>query len=314
MENQLEDHLSMFQKVQGTLSRHASETALIPVVSAYKSEFDRKVDTILLLASKADTDITGITVDKQVKRMALKEKILKISTALVAFGAVNNDYSLLEKCDETVSSMDAMRDNDFYTYSHLILNEAMSKLELLNYYGVEQNDLIQAQAAAQNYLNAIQNPRIEINERSMALEELRETVKETSLFLKEKLDKVMGVFQSINVGLYFTYMGARSIDQSGSFNAPDYSGLSIPNGFTKVAEIPYLTSRSFNFKNTGTVSLQFTLTKTADILEGNTITVIPGSAVTRSTGNLNPDGMATKIYVKNEDREISGEYKIWIYE
>jgi len=74
-----------------------------------------KVNAILALASKADTDITGYTVDKQMKRSDLKSKVLKLSGGIVAHTALTDDFKTNEKCDATPSQIDYMRDNDFDT-------------------------------------------------------------------------------------------------------------------------------------------------------------------------------------------------------
>ena len=65
MENNLENKLSMYQKVQFYLALHEPETAAIPMVATLKEQLDDQVTSLLSLASIADTDITGYTVDKQ---------------------------------------------------------------------------------------------------------------------------------------------------------------------------------------------------------------------------------------------------------
>ena len=117
MEDNLENTLGMYQKVLATLFIHAPETAAIPAVAVLGTQLDTRVHAILGLASKADTDITGYTVDKQVKRSNLKTKVLKLSGGIVAHTALTDDFKTNEKCDATPSQIDYMRDNDFYTYA-----------------------------------------------------------------------------------------------------------------------------------------------------------------------------------------------------
>ena len=59
MENNLENRLSMYQKVQFYLTHHADETAAIPMVASLQTDLDDQVNTVLTLATIVDTDITG---------------------------------------------------------------------------------------------------------------------------------------------------------------------------------------------------------------------------------------------------------------
>ena len=43
MENQMENKVSMFQKVQGYLNLHAAETGAIPAVATLKTQLDSNV-------------------------------------------------------------------------------------------------------------------------------------------------------------------------------------------------------------------------------------------------------------------------------
>ena len=96
--------------------------------------------------------------DKQSKRSLLTQKILKLSTAIVAFASVNGNSILAEKCDESLRDMGVMRDNDFYTFSQLIIREATPIMTDLAPFGVLPADLTAATAASEVYLANIQSP------------------------------------------------------------------------------------------------------------------------------------------------------------
>lgn len=314
MENQLENKLSMYQKVQGFLTLHAEDLASISAVSTLKTDFDSKIVEILELASVAGADITGYTVEKQNKRMDLKKKVMKLSTALVAYGALNNDQKLVEKCDETSASIDRMRDNDFYTYSKLILSEAQNRIDLLIPYGVTQVDYTQAEEASTVYLSAIQDPRVHINERSMSLNKLDKLFSETDDLLNAKMDKVMKIFSVTHPDLFEGYDGARGIDQTGSRTPADYVGNVEAGSISLVAQLPYLAGRQFEVQNTGSVPLTFALSVTEGVLEGKTFTVEPGKSAERTTSKLNENPAADRFYVQNTDAVLPGSYKVWIIE
>lgn len=314
MENNLENKVSMYQKVQFYLNLHAAETAAIPMVSTVKGQLDTKVTAILALASLVDTDITGYTVDKQNKRADLASRILKLSTAIVALASINSNTILAEKCDESLSSMNAMRDNDFYTFAQLIIKEATPIMATLTPFGVVAADLTAANAASATYLGAIQTPRGQINERSKSLQDLQDAMASADTLLRDKMDAVMGVYQATNPSLHFGYLGARSIDQTGATTAPDYMGAVLPASTTNVANIPYLAARTFEIQNMGNTELIFALTTDPALLDGHPVTISAGSSVQRGSTNLNESELATYLILRNDDVNVSGSYKIWITE
>lgn len=314
MENNLENRLSMYQKVQFYLTHHADETAAIPMVATLQDDLEEKVNGVLALASIADTDITGYTVDKHDKRTDLSLKILKLSTAIVAHASINDNSILAEKCDESLRDMGIMRDNDLYTFGQLIINEATPIMTDLTPYGVIAGDLAAATDASAIYLSAIQNPRGQINERNKALNDLQTLMKDTDDLVKDKLDKVMGIYQATNISLYTGYFGARSIDGTGNQTPEDYSGKVGAGQIEEVAMIPYLASRSFEIENTGAASLTFALSTEPQELNGTPVTVIAGATLIRKSTNLNESEAAEHLLFQNADLNVSGSYKIWVIE
>jgi hypothetical protein len=314
MENNLENRVSMFQKTLGYLELHASDMTDISAIATLKTELNTRITEILTLATAADTDITGYTVEKQSKRNDLKASILKLSTAMVANASLTDNYALIEKCDETPAGMDAMRDNDFYTYAKLVLNESNGILNDLTPFGIINNDWDTANDNSNKYLAVIQGPRVQISERSKVLEDLNNAVGGTDTFLNEKLDKVMGIYMASKPSLHSGYLVARSIDDTGANTPPDYENTVAANGITPVAELPYLAVRSFDIKNTGSVPLIFCLSSNATAVEGNFVSIEPNGFATRKTVTLNADTNASHLLFQNADPVLSGSYKIWITE
>lgn len=314
MKDTLENKLSMYQKLQGFMELHATETSSIPSLVTLQNSFNTNVSAILSLSALAHADITGYTVEKQLKRSALKNNIITLSTAIVAHAAMTDNYALLEKCDESPSAVDAMRDNDFYTYSQLVINAATPIMASLAPFGITATHLTTATAASEVYLANIQTPKIQINERSRSNSDIEALFEETDNLLKNKLDKVMKIFIVSNVSLYNGYSGARGIDQTGPTVQPDYTDV-IGNGQSKlIATIPFLAGRTFEFENTGTVKLLFALSATPDTMEGTVLSLDPGQYAVRKSTNLNPDTTADKLYIQNTDASLQGSYKVWVVE
>lgn len=305
----------MYEKVQAFLDLHSSDTASIPAVATLKNQLDSHVDEIHNLAIVVDADLSGHTVDKQARRSELKAAGLKVSTAVVAYAALNGINKLLEKCDESPSQMDYMRDNDFYTYCRTISTEATPIIANLADFGCLPADLSTLDTASQAFLEIIQDPRVQINERSNAANSLELEFDETDELLKSKLDKVMTVFISINPALYNAYKGARSIDDDGGgITAPDYDLSVAPNEILLIANLPYLAGREFKFKNTGSDKLLFGLSTNPDLLEGGTpVEVLAGETVQRLSSNLHSDEAANNLMVQNTSTSTQS-FKVFINE
>jgi hypothetical protein len=233
---------------------------------------------------------------------------------VVAFTAVTDDFKTIEKCDATPSQIDYMRDSEFFTYAKLVLNEVTPVMASLVPFGVVAADLTAANTAANNYLKVIQAPQNQINERGTSKKALVILFEETAALLDKKLDKVMGVFITTNPNLYNAYVGSRGIDDTGSATEPDYEQVCNANAVALIVELPYLTSRSFKFANTGTVPLSFALSATAGLLEGTVLALEPGAKSTRSTNNLNQNPLASKLHVRNADLVVGGSFKVWVME
>lgn len=136
----------------------------------------------------------------------------------------------------------------------------------------------------------------------------------TNDLLRNRLDKVMGIFQASNPSLHVGYLGARSIDGTGSQTPADYEGRISAASIAVVATIPYLSSRSFEIQNLGTAPLTFALSTEAAVLNGVPVTVNAGAYVTRKSLNLNPSDAAEYVLLQNPDPSVSGAYKIWVTE
>ena len=132
----------------------------------------------------------------------------------------------------------------------------------------------------------------------------------TNLFLEEKLDPEIQKFKVKNTLFYKAYFKSRKIIASIK-TRPDFEGKAN-YGHCQIAHIPYLSARNFLFKNNGDCRIQFALSPTFKIRKETEIFLNPSESAMRSSGILNADGKANKIYVVNNNESIVGNYQIWI--
>lgn len=308
-----ENQLSMFQKTQEYLVNHDGDTSSVAMVATLRGQLGNHINSILDKATESGADITGYTADKQQKREALVLKIQLAAGAVAAWASVNNDVSTLEQVDETPSSINKMRDNDLIVYGQIVSGLADTNIAALGDFGLVAGDVTALNNAITNYTNHVQQPRVQIAERGKALIELATLFDETNSLLKTKLDNVMRVFYTTNPGLYAGYQLVRGIDDTGSASTPDYEGTAPASTITLIDTLNYLDSRTFKFKNTGSVELAFAFSTIQDSQDGTPVTVAPGAEAQRSTPNLNSSTSAQYLTVKNGDGS-DGSYRVFIIE
>ena len=313
MENNLENRLGMFQKTKGYLAAHSAELAFIAVIAILEAQLEGHIDAIIANAAIADADPTGAMVDKQNKRHKLRLAVYKVSSGCIALASITNNIIMLEKVDETPSSMDGMRDNDFYVYSQTVTSVATPNAAALVDYGVTAADFTNLNTAAADFFDLIQEPKEIRIEQTIARTKMYEEFDECNNMLKNKLDKVMSIVNATNPSLYAGYLSARSIDDTGAISTPDFDGIAPHTTTVEIANYPYQITRNFRIRNTGTVPLQFSLSSDAAVLQGSILTALPGELYFRNSKTFNTDTTAEHLVVQNNDG-TDGPYKIWVEE
>lgn len=313
MNNVFENKLSMYQKVQAFLTLHTTDTASIAAVATLKTEFDLLVTKILSSAGVSSIDITGYAVLKNNKRIETTKALLKVSTAYTAWARMNNKPQEAEKTDYTPAMLNSMRDNDFYTYSqqvHLLVSG--TPIATFTPFGLVVADVTSLNTKNTEFLALIQEPRLRIGERSAEFSNLERLFEQADELLKLKLDNVMPIFQVNNPTLYAAYTNARGIDDTGAVTAADYSGTVAISTISTIAIIPYMASRTFYIKNTGSTSFIFGLSTNTSTLEGTPASINPGSEIQRLSSNLGSSG--DNILINNTDTTLGASYEIRIIE
>ena len=315
MDSQLENRISMYIKTETMLTNRAAEMVSIPLIAAEKINFSAKLATLLSKTGIANLDITGNTVDKQDKRTALTKTAITICRAMVIHANITNNKLLLEKFDVSLSTVNQMRDSEFYVFCQVVKDTATPLSVPLAAYGITSTAFTQLNTELTAFYTVIQKPKDQISEQSIVREEIDALVIDLDKILNTKLDIAVSIFQFSNPSLYSLYQNARSIDDAGSPTNPDYEGDIDPNTILAVANIPYLGSRTFKLKNTGTVPLVLCLSNNISIIQGAFQNVLPASeSINFSSLVLNADVTANNVLIQNANSSIGGSYKLYITE
>ena len=89
----------------------------------------------------------------------------------------------------------------------------------------------------------------------------------------------------------------------------EFDGTVAPASSTSITTVDE--SAVLILSNTGTVPLIFGITDT-DTFNGHEVTLAAGATVTKSSEDLDPDGVASHLVVKNESTTVTGSYVVQI--
>lgn len=312
MNSYQENKASMYLKVRAFLNTHGGELTATPYAADLQAQFDAFLNELMSQDNIAVASSTGYTATKQEKRSNLRNAGLKISRGLSIFCQNSNDKEILNKLFNYKTDFDKLRDTDFYAAMKRHLDMAQEKGADLTPFGVDTNFLSNFATDLEIFWNYIQRPKEMLSERANAGVRVDQLFEELDLLLNQKLDFIMGYYESDNFSLYNLYSMARNIDSTGAVQQPDYSGIAQPGMITEIAIIPYLSSRGFDIENrTTNSSLSFGLCTISSSIEGTPVEVAGGETRTRLSSSLADNG---DYVVINNTGSTPIEYRIWINE
>lgn len=304
------DRLAMFQKVQGFHRNNQVQLDTLPILSTMFNQLNDNLNLIYSLMGIASQRLTGFTKDKKVKKEVLINAYTKLSIGYCMWAQLNGLDNEAERFGLSMSALNAKRDNDLYRISQNLHTIALPQLPALAPFGVLPIDFDNLLAASETFMLEIESPKTEISNRAAKNKELDATIRETSLFIKEKLDRAMRLMQFSQPFLYSLYKEARKIDSTGKRYKPDYQGTIKPTELKLIAELPYQAKRFFNIKNKGNATLQFALSNVPNQIQGKPTLLEPGKKTAKLSSSMNEDPGANFLVVKNLDGKFEGSY--WV--
>ncbi|MCD4666053.1 MAG: carboxypeptidase-like regulatory domain-containing protein, partial [Bacteroidales bacterium] len=211
-------------------------------------------------------DTKGITVNKTVVREQLTTATLKLSRALAAYASLNSNYQLLSEVNYTLSTLNKSRDNIFYDIAVLIQTKAKQyEVDLANFL-IKPEDITGQQALIDQYIEAVPEKRVAVVTSKTSTADLKLKIREMDVLLKEKLDRLILLFEAENSDFVQQYFNARIIIDLGHRSTNNKTIISgLVTGFEDEKPIDAVhvwiveTGQSFNTGSDG--HFEFTLEK-----------------------------------------------------
>ena len=205
------NQLDMFLVVDNVLQKHTSVWSSLAAMQTAVNDFRTALTAVTTSLEQQVIPITGYRQDKRKALLAMVELALQVRGSVMAYAdtiadnvlkdGINFSYTKLVKVSDTVSA----------ERCQIIKDTAQNHLSQLGAYGVNQSLLNQLQQLIDLYQSKIPSTRVAITKRKLATRNLKRYIKETSLILKDRMDKLMYYFKASHPDFYAVYFNARII-------------------------------------------------------------------------------------------------------
>jgi hypothetical protein len=175
---------------------------------------ENNIDAIENLRDQQEQDITGVTLDKQNKRLALEDSTYTVGSIIVFYASTINNQKLLRKVNFTRSSLTLARDNELPGMSDQVHQAAVDNAAALLPFGLTAIMTTALGNAITGFVNEISAPRAALSETSAATEQLPPVFVATTKLLEEQLDMGMELYRVSQPDFYSKYHKARIIVNS----------------------------------------------------------------------------------------------------
>lgn len=215
MKKTLEDRFTMFYAVDTALDNHtATWTPLVPFTNAV-TQFKAKIAAIEAEVEQQEKELDGYAMDKIGKKTKMIEKALQVANQVFAFAEDTSNTVLREKVDFSRTDLSTKRDAVVAQLCQGIHDEANAVIASLAPYGLVAADLTALQTLIDDYEAVISAPRTAITVRKGSTEAIEALIKEGTLILTNRLDKLMSEFKDSAPDFYQEYFDARVVVNTG---------------------------------------------------------------------------------------------------
>lgn len=266
-----ENKLSMFEATNAVMDANSAIWTPVDAVSDISIKVKSIITDIQDLRQIQELDTKGITVNKTVVRDELITATLKLINGISAYASITENYTLLGEVKYTPSQLKTARDTIFYDIAVLIQSKAAPLETELAKYLIKTDDITGQQALISQYTEALPEKRVAVVTSKTSTTDLKIKFKEMDVLLKEKLDRLILIFEATNPDFVKQYFNARIIIDLGkrhTTNKTIISGLVTDFETEKPIDEAHVwiveTGQSFNTGSDG--HFTFTLEKAGDYI------------------------------------------------
>ena len=210
-----EDKLSMYYVVKSTCEKYQTTWTANAVFAATYNLWVAKIPLIEQNRDAQTIETTGVTTDKNGKRVVMTEKALFMANRLQSYANVVGNSEILESVQYSASDLKKARDTDVVGICNAILTRANANATALATYGVTAALITEFQTAITAYSATLSKPTAAKAQTKTATENLTKLFKEADDLLVKRLDLDIELFKVSKPDFYSQYKTGRIIIPTG---------------------------------------------------------------------------------------------------
>ena len=235
MDSREEDKYGMFLKMESFLTARAALLSVNPIYADILSDLTATDLAITQADSTANRNLTGFTIDKQEKRIALNNSVLTVAAAARGYYTTNYDSTKQKLATFARSTVERTTDAEIITLADSVHDVAEPVKALLNPWGVASGDVDNLLLLVNAYRPTVvaQSRQTDVSVR--ANERMDKLFAANDTLLNEQFDQQFAVYEFTNNGLYLEGQLARAIDDSGGNSGTegfDVQTITVPGNGT----------------------------------------------------------------------------------
>ncbi|MEZ5084331.1 MAG: carboxypeptidase regulatory-like domain-containing protein [Bacteroidales bacterium] len=206
-----ENKFTMYEATMAIMDEYEAIWTTVAAVSDITSKITNIITDIGNFRQIQVADTTGITIDKNAIKEDLIQATLKVINGLVAYAVVNDDNELRNRVNYTRSDLEYSRENILVDKARLIYETALPLAADLVAYLVAQEDIDAITNLLKDFEQALPEKRLAVTQSKYSTEAIRDKFREADGLLRNKLDKLILIFQPANPEFVSRYFNARII-------------------------------------------------------------------------------------------------------
>ncbi len=211
MTSKIESKLGMYDSVRQLCEANSPAIAALASLQTAYDDFKSTHDEIRILLEAESAPSKQKTALKVQARLKMETETLRIAGALLAFAEENDLADLRELADIPKSSLMRATDEEISILCKRILQGVNIHLASLSNDGIDATRVSAFSALIDDYESQLQGPKLAINLRSAAKEELKQLMKTCDGLLKNRLDTRVDLIEDSNLHFFLQYNSARKV-------------------------------------------------------------------------------------------------------
>lgn len=207
-----ESKLNMYQGVQLLCKNNSTITNTNIAFTEALNVLDLNITEIQSYATLAIKHTKGISTDKNLVKANLCLVASKVAGFIFAYASTVNNTVLMEEANYPLNTLKKLREDVIVPTVNNIYQVANANLNVLANYGINQASLDELSHAIADYNKIVPITKTKSSERANFTDNIAKLIEETDTLLKNRLDKLILLFEATHPDFVNTYKKVRHVD------------------------------------------------------------------------------------------------------